>query len=748
MKIKRLEIKDRATLADVKADFADVNVIYGRNGTGKTLISEIFRAAENGCGIEPGTATVRLDDGRVIRSSDFTQGELAGRVRVFNRKFVEENVFGRDPTAIVLGSDIKAVRDQADELQSEIGQLEVQLTELQGHANAERLSMDELKTTRGKDIRNALGPVARIKDAHPRWRNFDRSDVDRIAKEIGEESESFKRDENRVKVIIKAIDEHSLLALPEVTVRRPDSSRWFVETTELCARSLGTSLLDELGRNPQLAGWLEKGLDLMQATGDCPFCKQGIPDHRVDQLRSHFSNTHRELGDRVNTLAGEITDWIDDTENAELPDPETVRVDLREDYKARLDELHGMISRHRKSAGYLLKILERKRDDLSAPLRVDGSSQEWVEGIICQVNKLIRTHNDQRQVVRLGLEYERAQVAAIAPELNRGKSEVKRLGREIASKKAAIKVKTHEREAALRASRSEARAAAQLTELLAEFIGHREISVELNEDGSTFRLVRGGTELIEPSEGEYNALGLMYFLMRLEDDRFEPAGSIVVFDDPITSFDDQRIIDAVSRILYRTGITPGRDVRVGQVFFLTHHLGLLDRLWRDLKQRKKSVKYFAMKSSRQSTDSGRSTSIEEVKTPTRFRYHVAFEEVYDMVVYPERVHNPGNSIRLCIEGFLFNMAPTTFDDDMGLEKKLRQVYMSYGGKRFSDEDIHALVRAANAGSHADLPDRPVNDADELVKFQGAAEKLLLLIEEVEPVHYIDMVNGVKKRRGQ
>ena len=82
MKITRLEIKNRATLADVKADFADVNVIYGRNGTGKTLVSEIFRAAENSSGIEPGTATVHLDNRRIIRSSEFTQGELSDRIRV------------------------------------------------------------------------------------------------------------------------------------------------------------------------------------------------------------------------------------------------------------------------------------------------------------------------------------------------------------------------------------------------------------------------------------------------------------------------------------------------------------------------------------------------------------------------------------------------------------------------------------------------------------------------------------------
>ena len=117
--------------------------------------------------------------------------------------------------------------------------------------------------------------------------------------------------------------------------------------------------------------------------------------------------------------------------------------------------LQRMINRHRKSAGYLLNMLERKRTDLSAPLRVEGSLEGWVDGTIGQVNQLIRTHNDQGQVVRLGREYERAQVAGIAPELNRGTSEVKRLEREIASIEAGIQVKTREREVALRASRSE-----------------------------------------------------------------------------------------------------------------------------------------------------------------------------------------------------------------------------------------------------------------------------------------------------
>jgi len=747
LKITRLEIKNRATLADVKADFADVNVIYGRNGTGKTLISEIFRAAENSSGIEPGTALFHLDNGHRIRSSEFTRGEIADRIRVFNRKFVEGNVFDGSPTAIVLGSDVKAGRDRADALQSEINDLVLVLSGLRDKAKKQRSLIDDLKIGCGKRVRDGLGPIARVEGAGPRWRNFDKSDVDRIAEEIGDEAESFRRDENRISVITKAFDEYSYPWLPEVTIQRPDSRRWFEEATELCATPLGTSPLKELSGNPQLAGWLEQGLALMQDDGNCPFCKQAIPDHRVDQLRGHYTSMHRELGRRVKALADEISVWLSRTENPRLHDPEKLRSNLRGDYEKSLGELQRMLAQHRESAMNLMDLLSKKRTDLSAVLTVDGSSEGWNEGTISQVNQLIRAHNAQDEVVSRGWEYVKATVAAIIPELMRGESEVKRLEREIASVATGIGEKKNERDAVLKASRSEARAAAQLTELLGEFIGHREITIELNEDGSTFRLVRGGTKLTDPSEGEHNALGLMYFLMRLEDDRFDTTGSIVVFDDPITSFDDQRVIDTVSKILYRTGIIGGSHRRVGQIFFFTHHLGLLDRLWRELKHPRIGAKFFEMRSSKGAVDQDRSTSIAKVKTPTRFRYHIAFEEVRELAadVNSKPVNNPGVSIRLCIEGFLFNLAPTAFGEGANLEGTLKQVYRNYGGSLISDEDIHALWRAANAGSHDDLPDRPVNDTDELAKFQGAAEKLLQLMEEVEPMHYKDMVRGVEKR---
>ena len=145
--------------------------------------------------LNPAQQTVHLDNRRIIRSSEFTQGELSDRIRVFNRKFVEENVFGRDPMAIVLGSEIKEQRDRADALQMKVDELESDLSRFQEEAKTEMSSLDQLKISCGKRIRDGLGPIARVEGADLRWRNFDKSDVDRVSKEIGDESKSYRRDE-------------------------------------------------------------------------------------------------------------------------------------------------------------------------------------------------------------------------------------------------------------------------------------------------------------------------------------------------------------------------------------------------------------------------------------------------------------------------------------------------------------------------------------------------------------------------
>ncbi len=74
-------------------EFARYNLIYGWNGTGKTTISRIFRALELRIRPDVGQVTIGIDN-KDIQGDDFPNFTIP--IRVFNRDFINENVFRLD----------------------------------------------------------------------------------------------------------------------------------------------------------------------------------------------------------------------------------------------------------------------------------------------------------------------------------------------------------------------------------------------------------------------------------------------------------------------------------------------------------------------------------------------------------------------------------------------------------------------------------------------------------------------------
>jgi wobble nucleotide-excising tRNase len=73
-------------------NFKRYNLIYGWNGTGKTILSNLFRAIEKKQQIVPGEFAVKIGD-RIIESKSFPSETTLPCAKVFNRDFVNENVF-------------------------------------------------------------------------------------------------------------------------------------------------------------------------------------------------------------------------------------------------------------------------------------------------------------------------------------------------------------------------------------------------------------------------------------------------------------------------------------------------------------------------------------------------------------------------------------------------------------------------------------------------------------------------------
>ena len=119
MFVKSMHLKNHGpTMNDVKFDgFKPVTVVYGRNGVGKTLISDVFRSIERNAILEPGTARLALNQeasnsvvGGELVIDQYPSADLSKHVRVFNKRFVTENVVSdnSNPSSIVPDQDYMA----------------------------------------------------------------------------------------------------------------------------------------------------------------------------------------------------------------------------------------------------------------------------------------------------------------------------------------------------------------------------------------------------------------------------------------------------------------------------------------------------------------------------------------------------------------------------------------------------------------------------------------------------------------
>lgn len=73
--------------------FKNINILYGRNYSGKTTLSRIFRAIETGIlsdkYISP-EFTINFDDGEIVTYEMLSESNNV--IRVFNKDFVSENL--------------------------------------------------------------------------------------------------------------------------------------------------------------------------------------------------------------------------------------------------------------------------------------------------------------------------------------------------------------------------------------------------------------------------------------------------------------------------------------------------------------------------------------------------------------------------------------------------------------------------------------------------------------------------------
>lgn len=451
-----------------------------------------------------------------------------------------------------------------------------------------------------------------------------------------------------------------------------------------------------------------------------------------------------QLLDNIDEMMAEGKRKSDVLANVRVVSLNELRHDLQDDYQGVDEQWRLNVERTRSAIATIVSQLKTKRERPSKIVEPVADLPAWDAQAVAEVNRFVDQHNQSvTGLLPLCHEYEMGFIASrfdewsnLEDEANRLKAELK----EIDSDTAHAQVKLNELRTA---ADSKLIAANQLTDMVSSFLGHDEIGFNLNEGQHTYQLTRGGEPATDFSEGERTALGLMYFFKRLEDREFARQPGTIVFDDPITSFDEDNLIRAMSEIISRTGRAPDPhhpQLRACNVVILTHHFGVLERLWMEFRNQrdKGSAQFYELRCRRDAN--GRHSQLFRMENSLIADFQLAFDEVATLAneCNPD-INNPENSIRKCLEGFLLRVAPDIDAADVFTFRN------RYPDVKVPTLELQNLKSVVNSGSHASRINRPANTDKHRKNVKVAAATLRMLMSGTVPSLYMGMESLRKKR---
>ncbi len=394
-KISRLRhpgvLRDFSWPADLPT-FGRYNLIYGWNGSGKTTISNLFRALELRKSPE-GEVTLATAS-TTVTGKDFPQATLP--VRVFNRDFVSANVFpvggGEVPPIFVLG--VESAEKQA------------KVEQLKGERTTAQSALDVAKRERGKaeraldkhclDRATVIRETLRSSGNNP-YKNYDKARYSgRVATMLsaGDKASHLLADNERERLLAQS---KATLKAPvsEVRLRLPDLQMLTDSTRQLMQKSVVSSAITTLKADAQLSSWVRDGLGLhlQREVDGCLFCEQPLPDARIAALEAHFSTEYEQLLRQLDAQIAELEAASHSISQASLPNRAELYEDLVADFdsaKAAYDTTVTTLADH---LAALVEALKRLKAEETAISQENNKAQQLAN----QITRLEREIIEHRQ---------------------------------------------------------------------------------------------------------------------------------------------------------------------------------------------------------------------------------------------------------------------------------------------------------------------------------------------------------------
>lgn len=719
--------------------FAQFNVIYGWNGSGKTTMSWLLSLVEKKTALLEGEAALEIDGTTKVAGSAFASAQLP-QVRVFNRDFINATLSQTGGIAPIyfLGEDSIEKQARVEQLKKELATTDIKSRTAQADKTRAESKLDDFCKDNAKLIKELLTTAN-----SQTYNNYDKRNFRRAVEAMDAQQAAAATlfDEQKAQLHSQKNAQPKPL-VEKVAAPSIELDALTSEVDTLLGRSVVAQTLDELTSNPKLAAWVQEGLHLHSgehASDTCRFCQQPLQAARRAALEAHFNDAFAGFQKDLSALLSKLKAAKQAAASLSLPDVSRFYEALASEVPSACTMVLTAQSETQTALDALIARVEAKRDQPFAPTATltPAAKPSSITDSVAAFNGIVEKHN------RISAEFT-ASVDSACKKLEA--SYVAEAHTEFDQLSGAVKTSTAELDG-IKATQAETqkqinelereilehrRPADELTAELCAYLGRDELRFEVK--GTGYALTRSGQYVAHLSDGERTAIAFLYFLKSLQDRTFDLKNGIVVIDDPVSSLDDNALFSAF-------GYMKDRTKEAGQLFILTHSFSFfrLVKNWFHYLpgQRKKKIedrpgRFFLLRT-RRHEDGSRTSELgpldpllEEYESEYQYLFKRVYEEAHrNDVVQLEHHYGLPNVARRLIEAFLAFRFPEMSGD---LGPRLERV-------DFDSAKKTRILRLLNTYSHAGAIADPGHDLSLLAETQPVLRDTLEMMMAVDSEHY-------------
>lgn len=742
----------------------DINIIFGRNYSGKTTISRIFRAFEVRAGLEKyegGTFKFEMNDKSTVDEN--TLENLSYPVRVFNEDFVRENLLfinaperGVAPFA-VLGGNVEIEQD-IQEIKGKLGSFDEgsetglyrEKIEATNTYNAAYKNYQDGQNNLEQSLRNkATSGGTSIRNQSELYgdQNYN------ISKFKNELSSVTQKDilTNEQVDELKATLKEDLRQLPSISkVEFPNFEEINTRVKGIVEEQiLASDKIEELVHNAMAHKWVEEGCELHKDRDTCLFCGGEITKSRWAILERHYDEATKDLNTRIEKAIKWINEWIQIAQELYKVSPSNYYSCFKNEVEAINKDMDALRKDLISTLEDILQQLKSKQDSIHTTLAYTEHIFDFtaIEAIYQRIQNLNDSANqygtnlskvqaENRKKLRLSevarfkedTGYSNTLVAIAEKERIANEQKTLKEQKESDVRKLEDEIKAKER---LRQNEEEG--ARRVNEILQSYFVHHFIELRSvkkeNEEGIYFDVFRQDKKAYNLSEGERNLVAFAYFVAKLSDVNTVSEKPIIWIDDPISSLDANHIFFVFSLIDQQV---IAKD-QWSQLFISTHNLDFLRYLKR-IHTSKQRAWFLIERQGDQSCLRSMPKYMREHVTEFNYLFHQIYKcsQATESENH-ELFYNFGNNARKFLEAYLYYKYPD--NETNCLHKKM---------KRFFSDGCAATTidRIDNELSHLEgLIERGMSISD-YTEIKKCAQYILETINTKDPEQYSAFLTSI------